>query len=383
MLMSSSVAFRSGMRCSSRATDPVPHPLRVLIVAPVHMIGGQAHAARAIAAGFEGDCEITATLQPIDPRLGGRLAVLTKARVLRTIFRPLLYIRQLWKAARDAEVLHVFGAAHTAFFFGAVPAIAVGRALRRPVLLNYHDGRAQAHFRLWGPLLRWLLRRVDALVVPSGYLQEEFARHGFESVVVPNVVDALAFAFRESAPLPQRLISLRALEPLYGVDDSLRAFGQLKPDFPGLILDIYGGGPEEQSLRDLASRLGLEDVRFHGMIDHARMPDVLAAGGVVVNSSRVDNQPLFVLEAFASGVPVVSTEAGGIPWLIRDGENGLLAPVDDPPALAKQARRLLENPALASSIVHSARKDVERYDWGVVRGRWVELYRYLGRRRVT
>jgi glycosyltransferase involved in cell wall biosynthesis len=358
-------------------------PLRVLIAAPVHMVGGQAHAARAIAAGFEGDPEIRATLQPIDPRLGGRLSLLTDTKILRSIIRPLLYLRQLWTAARKSEVLHVFGAAHTAFFFGAVPAIVVGRLLGRPVLLNYHDGRASEHFRLWGPLLRWLLRRVDLIVVPSGYLQEEFARHGFESLVVPNVVDTHAFSFHESSAIPQRLIGLRALEPLYAVENSVLAFSILKPAYPRLVLDVYGSGPEEPSLRALARQLRLEDVHFHGTIEHARMPEVLAPGGIVVNSSRVDNQPLFVLEAFASGVPVVSTAAGGIPWMIRDGENGLLAQVDDPPALAHQVRRLLENPALSRSIVAAGRKDLERYTWPVVREQWVEIYRSVERRRAT
>jgi len=309
--------------------------------------------------------------------------MLTDTKILRSIIRPPLYLRQLWTAARKSEVLHVFGAAHTAFFFGAVPAILVGRLLGRPVILNYHDGRASEHFRLWGPLLRWLLRRVDLIVVPSGYLQEEFARHGFESLVVPNVVDTHAFAFRESSAIPQRLIALRALEPLYAVENSLRAYGILRPDYPQLRLDLYGSGPEEQSLRALARELRLEDVYFHGTIEHARMPEVFAPGGIVVNSSRVDNQPLFVLEAFASGLPVVSTAAGGIPWMIRDGENGLLAPVDDPPALAKQVRRLLEDPALSRSIVEAGRKDLEHYAWPVVREQWVEIYRSVERRRAT
>lgn len=347
------------------------------------MVGGQAHAARAIATGFGEDREIRATLQPIDPRLHGRLSVLTDAKILRSIFRPLLYIRQLWTAAGDSDVLHVFAAAHTAFFFGAVPAIAVGRLRGRPVVLNYHDGRAAAHFRWWGPLLRWLLRRVDALVVPSGYLQDVFARQGFESAIVPNVVDTHAFVFREITPLPERLISLRALERLYGVENSLRAFSLLKSEYPGLVLDVYGSGPDEQSLRAQARQLGLEGVHFHGTIEHARMPEILAPGGIVVNSSRVDNQPLFVLEAFASGVPVVSTAAGGIPWMIRDGENGLLAPLDDPPALAKQVRRLLEDSQLSSSIVKAGRKDLERYAWPMVRGQWAEIYESLKGRRPT
>jgi phenylacetate-CoA ligase len=298
---------------SSRTPDSIRGPIRVLIVAPVHMVGGQAHAARDIALGFAGDREISVSIQAIDPRLSGRLAVLTEAKFFRTLVRPSLYMRQLFRSARQADLLHVLGAAHTAFLFGAFPAIAIGRLLRRPILLNYHDGRAAVHFRHWGRFLRAVLTKAQCIVVPSEYLRKEFASHGFSAEVVPNVVDTTAFTFRAPAPRLRRLVSTRLLEPLYAVENTLYAFQRLRPDYPDLSLDIYGGGAAEQSLRDLAARLQLEGVTFHGEVSHSSMPEVLAGGGIMVNSSRVDNMPHFVLEAYAAGLPIVSTAVGGIP----------------------------------------------------------------------
>ena len=365
------------MSPSSPPVDPAGTPLRVLIVAPAHMVGGQAHAAQDLLRGFQGDAEVVASLQPIDPRLQGAFAWLTEAKGIRSICRPLLYARQLWRAAGRADVLHVFAAAHTAFLFGAAPAILIGRLRRRPVLLNYHDGRAGAHLQRSGAVLRWFLRRTAALVVPSAYLQDEFARHGVAAAVLPNVMDPSGFQYRERSPLPPRLVSLRSLESLYGVDNTLRAFRLLKDERPDLVLDVYGAGGVRARLEGLAAELGLGDVRFHGGIRRAEVAGVLAEGGVVVNSSRVDNQPLFVLEAFAAGTPVVTTSAGGIPWMVRHEENGLLVPVDDPAALAGQVRRLFEDPALATRLARRGRETLAPHAWPVVRAGWVAVYRSI------
>jgi len=354
-------------------------PLRVVIVAPVHMIGGQAHAARDIARGFAADPEISITVQAIDPRLPGRLRWLTEAKVLRSFVRPGLYARQLFRAARRADVLHVLGAAHSAFLFGAVPAVAIGGMLGRPIILNYHDGRARKHFKYWGPFLRRVLREVDCVVVPSGYLQDEFRSRGFEAQVIPNVVDTGAFTYRPQASLPHRLVSTRLLEPLYAVENTLQAFRRLQVEYPDLVLDIYGDGVAGPGLRELAGRLAVPGVSFHGEIPHERMPEILAQGGIMVNSSRVDNMPHFVLEAYATGLPIVSTAVGGIPYMIDPGRTGLLVPPDDPAALAAAIRRLLSEPDLASRLAEAGHRETERYTWASAQPAWRRIYRRVAR----
>lgn len=365
------------MRRFSHLPDVIHDPIRVLLVAPVHMVGGQAHAAQDIARGFSGDEQIRVSLQAIDPRLAGRLAVLTEAKIIRSIVRPTIYVWQLFRAARRADLLHVLAAAHTAFLFGAFPAVVIGRLLGRPVVLNYHDGRAALHFRRWGRFVTAVLRRTQRIVVPSAYLQREFARHGFPADVIPNVVDTAAFRFKAPRPLRHRLVSSRLLEPLYAVENTLHAFQRLKADYPDLVLDIYGGGAAAQGLRELAGRLQLEGVTFHGEITHSRMPEVLGEGGIMVNSSRVDNMPHFVLEAYAAGLPIVSTRAGGIPDMIVAGKTGLLVPIDDPAALASSVRMLLEDPDLALRLAFEGQQESLRYSWPRAREAWSRIYRLM------
>ena len=350
-------------------------PINILIVAPGESVGGHAHAARDIVQGFSGHAGIRVAFQPIDPRLRGPLQFLTSWKFVRSIVRPFLYIRGLLPACRRADVIHVFAAAHTAFLFGAFPALLAAKWARKPVILNYHDGRAEAHFRWWSPLLRWAAKQAAVLVFPSAYLQDVFARRGFAGVVVPNVVDTGTFTYRSPDPVRPRLISARLLERLYAVDNTLLAFALIKREVPGAVLDIYGTGTAERSLQRTAAKLGVQGIRFHGEVPRAQVAGALAEGGILVNSSRVDNMPHIIIEAFAAGVPVVTTAAGGIPRIVTHERTGLLVDIDRPEDLAAAVLRVLREPGLAVRLARAAGEESKRYSWPAAERGWLAVYR--------
>ncbi len=363
-------------------SEPAAAParrLRVVVSAPGHMLGGQAQAASAIVSGFRSDPSVDAELVPIDPRLGGRARRLTEWPLIRSVVRPWLYLRALRRAAPRADVFHVFCAAHTAFLFGAVPAVWVARRFGVPVVLNYHDGRAAAHFRWWGPVVRWAARRAAVLVFPSAYLQRLFRSHGLDGVVVPNVVDTSAFAWRRPERVRPRLVSARLLEPLYAVENTLRAFALVRAAVPDAVLDIYGAGRSERSLRRLAARLGGRGITFHGAVPHRSMPEVFGAGGVLVNSSRIDNMPHVLIEAMAAGLPIVTTAAGGIPDMVTTEKTALLVPIDDPPGLAAAVLRVLNDDGLAGRLADAGREECRRYSWETAADLWRATYRRVAR----
>lgn len=104
------------------------------------------------------------------------------------------------------------------------------------------------------------------------------------------------------------------------------------------------------------------------------MPDLLATVDIFVNASVIDNQPVSVLEAFAAGLPVVTTGTGDIANLVRDGETGFLVPPADAAALAKAVTTLLDEPERAARMALRARGEVERYTWSHVRELWARVY---------
>lgn len=361
----------------SAPSIPDVAPIRVLISAPVHMLGGQTQAAREICEGFAAEPGVRCILVAIDPQLDGPLRFLTRWPGVRSLVRPALYSVELLRRIRNADLVHAFCAAHTAFFFGAIPAVVASRLFGKPLVLNYHDGRAEAHFRWWGPVIRWALRQADAVVVPSGYLRDVFAAHGFEAEVVTNVVRTDQFEFRAEERVSPRMISNRLLEPLYQVENTIRAFQIVRDRFPEAVLDIYGSGSSEQRLRSLAKSLGAQGVHFRGAVSSSQMAEALGAGGVLVNSSLIDNMPHVIIEAFAAGRPIVTTPAGGIVYMVENERTALVVPPGDPTAMARAVVRLVESPPLARALTEAGLKECGRYRWEVARDGWNGVYRRL------
>jgi glycosyltransferase involved in cell wall biosynthesis len=145
---------------------------------------------------------------------------------------------------------------------------------------------------------------------------------------------------------------------------------------PGTIVAIAGGGDLDAELRERARAAGVAaQVRFPGVLAHDAVADALAAADVAVvpsvrdDAGNVDGLPNVVMEALASGTPLVTTAAGGIGAVVTDGDNGLIVPERDPAALASAVVRLLDDPGLAAATGARARRRVQAdFGWdGVAR----------------
>ncbi len=351
-----------------------PKPLRVLIVAPSpEMIGGQSVQAAALLAGFRAEPSIEVGFQPIDPRLPGPFGVLQRVRYVRTLVTSILYVAGLLARVPRCDVVHVFSASYLSFVLAPTPAILIGRLFGRRVVLNYHSGEAEDHLRRWASAVP-TIRLAHSVVVPSRYLVEVFARFGMHARAIENVVDTDRFRFRSRDPIRPVFLSNRNLEPLYNVACVLWAFSGIQKRFPEARLVVAGDGRERVALVELARVLDLENVEFVGRVAPARMPELYDAADVFLNGSDIDNMPVSIIEAFAAGVPVVTTDAGGIPYMVSHEETGLIAPCGDGEALARLAIRLVETPTLATRIARRARDECERYRWAAVRDEWLRLY---------
>ena len=144
---------------------------------------------------------------------------------------------------------------------------------------------------------------------------------------------------------------------------------------PSAPLVLAGSGPEEGALRQLAAELGVAArVDFAGRLDRDAMAARLREAAVALNPSTVDNMPNSVLEALASGVPVVSTRVGGVPFIVDDGRSALLVPPRDPAAMAAAIVRVLDDRALAADLARAGLDAVQAYTWEHIGPRWAGVY---------
>lgn len=352
---------------------------KVLIAAPsLDILGGQAVQAQRILTGLRPNQAVSIELLPVNPRLPGLLGRLQRIKYIRTIVTSVAYLVTLLRRVPGCDVVHAFSASYWSFLLAPVPALLVAGLFRKRSILNYHSGEAADHLRRFGWHVRPLARLADMIVVPSGFLVETFARHGLGAIAIPNTLpDPLPLRRPHHDPRP-RFLSNRNLEPMYGVATTLHAFQRIQAAFPEAELTIVGDGSQRRALESLASSLALTRVRFLGAVSPTRMAQVYTEADFFLNASRIDNMPLSIMEAFAAGLPVVTTRAGGIPWIVRHEENGLLVECDDAEGMAAAALRLLHDHELAARLARTAREEVlSRYTWAAVEPQWVALYQEL------
>jgi glycosyltransferase involved in cell wall biosynthesis len=360
----------------------IAEPLRVLIVAPgLEILGGQAVQAARLLSRLREEPSLRVSFLPINPRLPGPLGKLQEIKYVRTILTSLLYWTNLLARVHRYDVIHIFSASYFSFLLAPAPAILVARLYGKKTVLNYRSGEAEDHLRRWRRTAISLIKMVDETVVPSGYLVDVFARFNLHARSIFNFVDTARFRFRERKPLRPVFLSNRNFEPLYNVACTLRAFAIIQKRFPEASLTVAGDGSQREELLRLASELDLQRTEFIGRVAPAQMHELYDAADIYLNSPDIDNMPGSIIESYAAGLPVVTTDAGGIPYILTHSETGLMVQRGDYEAMAACAVRLLENDRLAHEIASRAYAECSKYSWTSVRDRWLELYFEVAQRR--
>jgi len=346
--------------------------LRIGLVGPIPPpAGGMAMQTQQLAELLQGAQAHVVTVPTNSPY---RPAWVARIRGMRALFRLVPYLAALWRTAGRCDVVHVMANSGWSWHLFAAPAIWTAHLRRVPVIVNYRGGEAADFMQRSARAVGVTMRRASCLVVPSEFLQEVFARHHFGCKVVPNIVDLARF--RPGDPTqPRQIIVARNLEAIYDNATALRAFAQVHAVYPDVRLLLAGTGPQESMLRAMAGDLGVASVvEFAGRLDRETMASRLRDSCVALNPSLVDNMPNSVLEALASGVPVVSTCVGGVPFIVQDEHTALLVPPQQPDAMAAAILRLLGEPAVAVKLREAGLVAVRAYTWSAVAPQWQAAY---------
>ena len=226
------------------------------------------------------------------------------------------------------------------------------RLFGRQVIMYLHGGALpefSARFPRW---TRRVFKRAGAIVAPSKFLARELQPAGLSIRIIPNVIEIAKYPYRRRARLQPRLFWMRSFHPIYDPELAIKVFATVKKLYPGASLVMAGQDKgQESEVRALAVNLGLEhSIRFAGFLDSNGKALEGSNADLFLNTSRVDNMPVVLIEACAMGLPVVTTNAGGIPDLLTEGVTGLLAPVSNESAISSAVIKLLENPELAERL---------------------------------
>jgi glycosyltransferase involved in cell wall biosynthesis len=293
---------------------------------------------------------------------------------LHPVGRAVDHAGTLVRRRRDVDVAVVSVFSGNAFAL-AEEAVLLCRLLGVPSVAWLHGGNLPP----WGETHRRrvhrLLRRVDAVVAPSAYLARWAEGFGVTPTVIPNVLDLDGYQFRRRTPARPRLLWMRTFQDLYDPATAVRTLALLRER--GIDATLTMAGQDKGLLgatRDLADALGVTGwISFPGFVSGSHKTRLLDAHDVFLNTNRVDNAPVTVLEAAASGLGVVSTAVGGIPDLLVADVAARLVPPGDAAAMAEAVAGLLDDPASMKRLTEAARRVAQASAWPAVRDRWVAV----------
>jgi glycosyltransferase involved in cell wall biosynthesis len=351
----------------------LPKKIKIALAAPsMKNVGGQSIQAKRLLDAFSGDETIELIFIPNNPE-----TAFEKVKFLRTVFTSIKFWFSLFARIPNTDAVHIFSSGTTSYIISTIPPLFIAKLFGKKTILNYHTGEAETHLRNWRLTAKPTMRMFDEIVVPSQFLVDVFARFDLKAEAIFNFVESEKFKFRARNPLKPVFLSNRNFEAHYQVSDVLRAFQLIRQKIPEAKLVVAGYGSEEAKLKKLAAELNLEAVEFIGRVEQNEMPKIYDEADVYLNSSIVDNMPLSIIEAFSCGLPVVSTDAGGIPFIVENGETGLLVKTNDYKALAQQVIRLFEDENLAQNIIRKAFEESKKFRRENVLDDWLKLYKKL------
>ncbi|WP_147204063.1 glycosyltransferase family 4 protein [Segetibacter aerophilus] len=214
-------------------------------------------------------------------------------------------------------------------------------------------------------------------VAVSGYLHKSMADQDWKCLIIPNNISIGAYPFRQRTHCAPNILWVRSFHQIYNPTLAIRILNTLLQTHPGATLTMVGpdkDGSLEQC-KALAKELAIErHVTFTGLLPREKWVEIAAKCDIFINTTNFDNLPVSVVEAMALGMITISTNVGGVPYLIENNQNGLLVPAGDEVAFIEAIWRVIDNSSLCQRLSSAARKKSEEFDWSNIKVLWNKLF---------
>lgn len=255
------------------------------------------------------------------------------------------------------------------------------QTLKKPYLLVLRGGGLGEFSKKHPHRVKKLLSFAQLVVTPSLFLQRELYNLKSDIQYLPNGLDLSGYTYVQRHQACQKMVWLRALHEIYQPEMAIKVLALLKQEFPDIELLMVGPDKKDGSrekMEQTAASLGVTDsLNWIGPVPKSEVPRVLNQGDIFLNTTRYESFGVSVMEAAACGLPIVTTNAGELPYLWQDETDALFAPVGDASAMANAVRCLLRSPELTEKLSRNARIKAEQYDWSVILPQWERLFTEL------
>ncbi len=314
-------------------------------------------------------------IEELSPLLSENHHVISASSLRNPLLRIAGMTCLLFKYRNSCNLVLIDTYSTRAFFISCWLAV-IAKLSGIPFALFLHGGNLPSRLDRNPMLCKWLFHSASVNISPSLYLQEEFSSRGFQVSLVPNFIDLNSYSYRHRTSVEPRILWVRAFHRIYNPSLAIFILIQLKKKYPGATLCMVG--PDKDGSQLECQKLVLENglgsaVEFTGKLSKEDWIQLSDQFDIFINTTNFDNMPVSVIEAMALGLPVISTNVGGIPYLIKNGENGLLVEANDVEGFVRSIEGLIISPDVASRLSERSRKFAEQFSWEQVKPLWTNI----------
>lgn len=259
-----------------------------------------------------------------------------------------------------------------AFFCGYLSAIFKIKYI--PIL---HGGDLPKRLKLNPRICKKLFSNAYQNVAPSGFLKKVFEEHGYHNIIyIPNALEIKHYNFKSRVDYAPKIIWVRAFATIYNPKMAIKVLSRIQKKYPNAQLTMVGPDKDGSlnTTKKFAQELGVE-VNFTGKLSRDQWLELASNSDFFINTTHFDNTPVSVMEAMAIGLPVISTNVGGIPYLLTQNQNAILVNDDDDEQMANVIIDLLSDNIKCSLLSSNGRKWIEQLDWEVVKLKWISVFK--------
>ena len=238
-----------------------------------------------------------------------------------------------------------------------------------------HGGNLQNRLKNSQFMSKAIFNNAFKNIAPSEFLKLQFQEYGYRNLeVIPNSIELENYPFKERDFSKPKLLWVRSFSKIYNPLLAINVLKILKDD--NIQASLCMVGPDKDGSLNEAKIYASDcdvDVRFTGKLSKEGWIKISGDFNIFINTTDFDNMPVSVIEAMAIGLPIISTNVGGLPFLIENEKDGLLIDPNDALLFVEKIKNMIENPEMGNNLTVNARMKIEQFDWEIIKNQWIKL----------
>jgi len=320
-------------------------------------------------------------VETLGPKLALRYPIKYGSSVLNPVLRLCHMVGMLLINRKKAKVVLIDTYSSLGFYYALILSL-LCRFFGIPYIPILHGGHLRSRLEKNPKKSSWLFGKSHINVSPSLFLLETFRSFGFEVEYIPNSIEIGGLDFKVRTKLLPKLFWVRSFQQeTYNPFMAVYTLKKLVALYPKATLCMVGGGDShtQNQIQQWIKQNDLEEnFSATGALSRKQWQALSVDYDVFINTTNYDNHPISIIEAMALGFPIVSTDVGGLPYLIKNNADGLLVGCNDSDAMVSAILKLLHDPGLATKLSNQARRKAESFSWNHVEHKWYKLLDSFG-----